>query len=135
GGAQDYTLYPGGYITSAGTQFTVTPNTTTQYTLTGTNAAGCLSSNQPVTNVSVNPTPEITVNSGSICAGQGFTMEPSGGVNYTYAGSNNSPFVNPAPGVYNYTVNSTVDGCVGIPAICSLTVYSMPTTNAIATKT
>lgn len=84
---QSFTLQPNGafmYNYSSGTNI-VTPSSNTAYSITGTSAQGCLSSNTAISSVIVNPTPTITVNSGTICSGNTFTFIPNGGVNYTYS--------------------------------------------------
>jgi hypothetical protein len=77
---------------------TVSPSTTTSYTLTGASTAGCLSTLAAVATVTVNANPTISVSNGTICEGEKFLLNPSGAVNYTY--SSVSPQVTP-------TVNST----------------------------
>lgn len=131
-GATDYTLDPGG-MAFTGSSYSVFPNVTTEYTLVGTDNTGCLSYNSVMQTVSVNPTPQLSVNDGTICAGDSFTMYPIGGANYVF--SNGSAIVTPPVGMYSYTINSTVDGCSALPVVCSLTVYSMPNTAILLTKT
>ncbi|MBX3164129.1 MAG: T9SS type A sorting domain-containing protein [Bacteroidetes bacterium] len=128
GGAADYTLEPGG-ITFSASSYTFIPDATTAYSLTGTSSYGCLSSNTAVKLVTVKPTPTISANTGKICAGESFSLSPSGGGIYVYS-QGGAEVVSPPEGVYDYTVNSTVDGCAGIPAVCQLTVLSMPKTSA-----
>lgn len=72
-------------------------------------ACSSLQLTQTVT-VSVIPTPTITVNSGAICAGQSYTINPSGAATYTISGGSSvvSPTVNTT-----YTVSGTAaNGCV-----------------------
>ncbi|MBL7935112.1 MAG: hypothetical protein JNM51_04805, partial [Bacteroidia bacterium] len=82
---QSFTMSPLGastYTYSSGSDV-VTPTTDATYTVTGTDANGC--ENTAVSSVTVNALPTVTVNSGSICAGQSFTMVPSGASTYTYS--------------------------------------------------
>lgn len=67
---------------------TVSPTTTTIYTITGTSGTGC--SNTTTKTVTVNPLPSITITpaSGTICSGQSLTLLAEGG--NTYLWSNNS---------------------------------------------
>jgi hypothetical protein len=83
---QSYTLNPGGAstFTISGGNAVVSPTATTDYTITGTSTEGC--ENSTVGSVTVNPLPVITVNSGTICAGQGYTISPSGATSYTISG-------------------------------------------------
>lgn len=75
----------------------------------------------------VNPSPAITVNSGSICNGGTFTMTPSGGLTYTF--SNGSTTVNPST-TTSYSVTGTgTNGCISSVAISTVTVNPNPTVN------
>ena len=71
-GATTYTYSSGSNV--------VSPLTNTSYSVTGTSALGCIGVSTAVSNVTVNTTPTITVNSGVICTGQSFTMSPSGAI-------------------------------------------------------
>lgn len=61
---------------------TVTPTTTTNYTVTGLNAAGC--SNSKVVNVSVNALPNVAASSATICLGGSTNLIASGASSYTH---------------------------------------------------
>jgi hypothetical protein len=100
----------------------VTPSVTTSYSVVGASPTGCVSSNVIV--VTVNPTPTISINSGSICAGNSFTISPTGASTYTYSSGSNivSPLSNSS-----YTVNGTTAlGCTNT-AVSSVTVNITPT--------
>ena len=121
-----FTLVPSGaatYTYSSGSNI-VSPLTNTSYTVTGTSAQGC--TNTAVTSVSVNPTPTISVNNGTICSGDSFTIIPSGASTYTYSSVTNvvSPTTNST-----YTVSGTsTNGCVSLTnAVSSVTVNALPT--------
>ncbi len=115
-GAVTYTYTGGGPV--------VSPTLTSSYTITGTDANGCISNPATVSTVTV-IAPTISVNSGSICSGQTFTMNPSGAVSYTFSGGNAivSPTANTA-----YTVTGTdASGCVNfIGAVSNVTVGAIP---------
>jgi hypothetical protein len=106
----------------------------------GIGASVCSSCNlqlsQVVTvTVSATPAPTIAVNSGTICAGQSFTITPSGNaLTYTISGGNSvvSPTVDAT-----YTVTGTAaDGCpANVPAISTITVNALPTVNAVSNST
>jgi gliding motility-associated-like protein len=118
-GASTYTIQGG--------SFNVTPTITTNYTVTGTSALGCISPTFAVLNLIVNPNPTITVNSGVICAGQNFTINPSGANTYTIQGGN--AIVSPLSNT-NYTVigTNTLTGCRSqAVATSSLIVNANPT--------
>jgi hypothetical protein len=68
--------------------------------------------------------PIISVNSGSICAGDSFTISPSGAFNYNFTGGNSivSPSVSST-----YTINGTgLLGCIANSAIATVTVVQLP---------
>lgn len=78
-GALSYVYQPLGPI--------VSPVADVVYTITGTDAAGCVSA-PATTTVFAIPLPTVSVNSGSICSGQTFTVIPSGGLTYSLSGNN-----------------------------------------------
>ncbi len=87
---------------------------------------GCTSAQRTPIVVTVNPNPTITVSSGSVCAGQSFTMVASGANTYTY--SSGSAVVTPTANA-NYSVTGTsTAGCVGTnTAVSSISVNASPT--------
>ncbi len=100
------------------------PTITTTYTITGTNTLTTCFISVPVT-ITVNLIPTISVNSGTVCAGDVFTMTPTGAFTYTY--SNGTHTVIPT-GNDSYTVTGTsAEGCVASnSAIASVTVNARP---------
>jgi hypothetical protein len=119
-----FTITPSGGVTYSvtGSNFTVTPTATTDYTVNGADAIGC--TNSVVSSVIVNTAPIISVNSGSICAGNSFTISPSGANTYTF--SSGTAVVSPSTNT-NYTVTGTsAQGCLSNQAISSVTVNSLP---------
>jgi hypothetical protein len=122
-----FTIIPSGAnsYTVTGGQFTVNPNSSTSYTITGTSTAGCTSSLAAVCNVTVSPTPTISVASGTICRGDSFTITPTGANSYTIEGGQSivSPIVSTS-----YTVAGTsTAGCSAATATCYVTVNPIPT--------
>jgi PKD repeat protein len=116
-GANTYTYSSGSSI--------VSPTVNSTYTVTGKSLAGCISAMGAVSNVTVNTTPTITVNGGTICSGNSFTINPSGANSYVY--SSGSSIVSPT--ISNtYTVTGTsIEGCISAPVLSSLTVNTTPT--------
>jgi hypothetical protein len=115
-----FTLSPSGatsYTYSSGP--VVTPIANASYTVTGT-TAGCSSS--AVASVTVNATPTVVVAGGAICAGNSFTLNPSGATSYTYS---SGPVVTPIANA-SYTVTGTTAGCSS-SAVASVTVNATPT--------
>jgi formylmethanofuran dehydrogenase subunit A len=112
----------------------VTPNTTTSYSVTGTSSAGCVSQNAAVSIVTVNTNPTITVNSGSICAGQTFTLTASGATSYSFSGGSNTVTPNTTT---SYSVTGTSSaGCVSQnAAVGTVTVNANPTITIASSNT
>jgi hypothetical protein len=124
---QSFTMIPSGadtYTYSSGSSV-VTPTINTSYNVVGTSSLGCVSSNTAISSVTVNSLPIISVNSGTVCAGQSFTMVPSGADTYTY--SNGSSVATPSANS-TYSVSGTdASGCVSsVDAISSVTVNALP---------
>jgi hypothetical protein len=123
-----FTILPSGAFSYSvtGNNFTVSPGVSSSYSVTGTSSAGCVSSNTAVANVTVSPSPTISVNSGNICSGGTFVIQPAGAASYTVTG--NSFTVNP-PSTSSYSVTGTsTAGCVSVnTAVCNVTVTPFPT--------
>jgi hypothetical protein len=116
-GAPTYTIINGYNV--------VWPLTTTQYSVFGINNSGCLSSSPVISTVVVNPLPTVSVNSGSVCSGNSFTIIPSGALNYTFSGG--SAIVSPTV-TTNYSVTGSSSlGCVSGNAVSSVSVIPIPT--------
>ena len=127
---QVFTMTPSGATTytysSPGN--TVSPSVgISSYSVTGTDANGCVSSTAAISSLTVQALPVIAVNSGSICSAQTFTMNPSGALSYTYSGGSNA--VSPPVGTSTFSVTGTnASGCVSAtPAVSSVTVHPLPT--------
>ena len=109
---QNYSINPNGAntYTIQGGNAVVSPTSNTSYTVVGTSTAGCISQAFATSNLIVIPSPTISVNSGAICPGQNFTINPNGANTYTIQGGN--AVVSPA-GNSSYTVAGTsTAGCV-----------------------
>lgn len=126
---QSFTITPNGaasYTFSSGSAV-VSPTTTTNYTITGAAPNdGC--SDTVIVTLYVLPSPLVTANSGSVCAGSVFNIVPSGATSYTY--SNGSSTIAPATNttvVVGGTDPST--GCPGFATV-SITVNSLPIISA-----
>ncbi len=123
-----FTMVPSGAVTysfSNGSAI-ATPTANATYSVSGTDANGCVSNVGAISSVTVNALPTISVNSGAICTGKSFTMIPIGAVTYTY--SNGSAIATPtANASYNVT-GTDANGCVSnVGAISSVTVNALPT--------
>ena len=125
---QNFTINPNGAntYTIQGGNAVVSPAGNTSYTVAGTSTAGCVSQAVATSSLIVNPNPIITVNNGTICVGQNFTINPNGANTYTIQGGN--PVVSP-PSNAIFTVSGTsAAGCVSqAVATSSLLVNPNPT--------
>ncbi|GEM_PF-2293101 len=120
----------------SGSSVNVSPSTTTIYSVTGTDANGCTSTDQVT--VTVNPAPTV-VASGvtSICIGNSAVLNASGASTYTWdngAGTGSSVTVAPSS-TTAYTVTGTdATGCQGMDQI-TVTVNALPNVTASGTAT
>lgn len=120
-GASSYTWSPLAVFSST---IMVSPLATAIYTVIGKDVNGCIS--VPVAStVYVNPTPTISVNSGTICSGQSFTLNPIGAITYTYAGG--SHIVSPLSSSTYSVIGENAFGCVSLPVTSTITVTPNPT--------
>lgn len=123
---QSVTLSPVGaatYTFSSGSAV-VNPLVTSSYTVTGTSAEGCVSNPSSVVSISVNATPSVSVNGGTICAGQSFTLVPTGAVTYSYSGGN--AVVNPVLTTNYVVTGASAEGCVSDSAMTTVVVNALP---------
>jgi Secretion system C-terminal sorting domain len=109
---------------------TIKPNVgTTVYTVTGTNAEGCV--NSLSYSVTVNPLPTIIIagsNGNSICAGTSTILSATGASSYVWSNgaAASSITVSPAVGTNNFSVTGTsAQGCSS-SANYALSVNSLP---------
>lgn len=123
-----FSIIPSGassYSISGGT-WIVSPTVTTLYTVSATSSLGCLSLNNPVSTVIAHPRPTVTVNSGSICPGGVFVIQPSGAATYTF--SSGSPTVYPlSTTVYSVTGTSSLGCSSSNTALSQVVILATPT--------
>jgi gliding motility-associated-like protein len=105
------------------------PAATTTYTVTGTDANGCINTDQVI--VTVNPLP--TVNAGvdqTICIGASVTLTASGASTYSWSGgiTNGVAFAPSATTTYTVTGTSAA-GCINTDQVI-VTVNPLPLVNA-----
>ncbi|HXD92980.1 MAG TPA: FG-GAP-like repeat-containing protein [Bacteroidia bacterium] len=120
-GATTYT-----WNTSAtGVTITPSPTTTTHYTVTGTDANGCVNKNTAT--VTVNILPAVSVNSSSICIGNTATLTANGATTYTWNIGATGAAITPSPTTTtHYTVNGTdANNCSNI-ATSTVSVNDLP---------
>ncbi len=131
-GASTYTWNTG----SNSNFITASPVTTTNYTVNGTSAQGCLGS-AIVTTITVGAGPVIVVNSPSICAGNSATLTASGVTTFTWnTGANsNSIVVTPTTNT-TYTVSGNLLGCgVGANNTSTVSVNALPNVSVVSSET
>lgn len=108
---------------------TVATQVTTQFTLTGRNAANCRQSQ--VITLTVNPSPVVTasLSSNAVCINKTVTLSATGANSYTWAGALTSTLsqvsysAGTTPGVRQFTVTGrSADGCLSQAVVRTLTV-------------
>ena len=127
-GASTYTWSNGANTVTT----TPTPSISTNYSVTGTNANGCV--NTATTAVIVNPSPTVTVNSSTICVGQQTaTLTASGASTYSWVpgtglnASTGAAVIGAPLSTQIYTVTGTdSNGCTDTK-ITSIAVNPLPT--------
>lgn len=129
-GASSYNWLPGNNVGSANVVTLTTPEV---YTVTGTSSLNC--STTSTFNIVVNQSPTISVNSGSICAGQTTTLNAvstNGTYTWSPGGQVTSSLVVSPNVTTNYSVSSAINSCSST-AIGSIIVYQKPTLNTATT--
>lgn len=131
-GAQNYTWSPGtGLSTTNGSSVSANPSSSSSYTITGSDANGCAST--ATCSVTVNPLPQINVNSALVCGGGSAGLNATGATNYSWSppgglSATAGASVNASPvSTTVYTVNATdANGCSGM-ATSTVVVVVNPT--------
>ncbi|GAB4199339.1 MAG: hypothetical protein Fur0023_01530 [Bacteroidia bacterium] len=110
-GASSYTWNTGATTNS----ITVMPTTNTSYTVSG-GSGSCIDSK--TTQVIVNPSPTISVNSVTICSGQSATLVANGASSYTWnTGATSSSIIVSPTSNTSYTVVGEMSGCTDTKTI------------------
>ena len=132
-GATSYTWNPGALT---GGTVTVTPTSTTLYTVTAANAFGCSSSNTVNLIVTPVPTVSISVPLVTICAGQTATLTGSGATSYTWlpGASNGTTLTTPLNASTTFTLIGS-NGLCQSTATVTLNPSPNPTITALASPT
>lgn len=127
-GISSYTWSTGATTSS----ITVTPLINTTYTLIGSTANGCMNTAIKTISVSI-ISPTISVNSGLLCSGNSFTMNPTGASTYTY--SSGSAIVSPTVNSTYNVVGTSSLGCVSSnTAVSSVTISAAPILSFVGTN-
>ena len=117
---------------ATGPNLVASPLANTNYTVTGTSAAGC--SNTATASITVGSAPSIAVNSSTICVGSTATLTASGVNTYTWnTGSNSASIVVTPTVTTTYTVLGNLAGCAsGASKTATVTVNSLPIVTAVS---
>ncbi|MDI1355422.1 MAG: hypothetical protein PSX36_10910, partial [bacterium] len=132
-GAVTYTWNPGSLT---GSNVPVSPATTTNYTVVGSNSLGCTDQKTITLIVVPNPTVSPVANSASICTGFSSTLSATGATTYTWnpgALTGSSAIVSPTIST-NYTLVGNSAGCTNSSTVL-LTVNNGPTLTPVASPT
>lgn len=132
--SNNYVWSPGNL---SGQTITVSPNTTTVYTVTASNSStGCSATATTSVNVNALPIPSVGSNS-PLCSGLTLNLTSTGGSTYAWTGPNSfaSTAQNPSilnattsnSGVYSVTITN-INGCTAT-ATTSVTVFTLPNPN------
>lgn len=113
---QSFTLASSGafsYTYSSGSPV-VNPSVTSNFSVVGANASGCLSTNTAIAYVVVKPLPVLSINGGTVCSGQPLVLLASGALNYTWTGGTQSPSIVVSPQITtSYAVSGTgTNNCI-----------------------
>lgn len=133
-GASTYTWMPGSLT---GATVSATPTVMTTYTVTGTDANGCVNTSVRTVSVNALPTINATASSTSICAGQTTTLTGSGGTTYTWnPGSitGNPIAVTPTTTTTYSVVGTGTNGCNGTTTR-NISVIALPIISAAPSST
>ncbi|HEU4718328.1 MAG TPA: T9SS type A sorting domain-containing protein, partial [Bacteroidia bacterium] len=114
GGAASYSWSPGNMT---GANITVSPSSSTNYIVTGTDTNGCTNADTVMLTVYPSPTLTVTSTNSVICTGGSTSLMASGATTYTWQPGNltgATVTVTPATST-NYTVTGVdTNGCTGI---------------------
>jgi hypothetical protein len=132
-GATTYTWMPGNL---SGASQTLSPATTTTYSVTGTDANGCTGTD--VVSITVNALPIVTASASNntICIGNSITLTASGASTYNWMPPNaNGASITDAPlATTTYTVTGTdVNGCINTANV-SVAVNALPVVTATSSS-
>lgn len=125
-GATSYTWSNGANTSS----IIVSPITSSTYTVSGTLIGSLIIATSTVV-VTVINTPVITVNSGTVCSGNTFTINATGANTYVYSGGSN--IVAPTTTTTYTVIGTGLNGCVNTTT-CYVVTNPLPTINISSTS-
>jgi hypothetical protein len=115
---------------ATGANLTASPSTSTNYTVTGTSAAGCVKT--ATGSIVVGSAPAISLSSATICAGSSVILSASGVTSYTWVSGPNTANYNVSPSATTvYTVSGNLAGCAAAAVkTATVTVNNLPNVTA-----
>jgi|GEM_PF-516317 len=134
-GAHTYTLNGTGICTGINCNFTVSPNSSSIYSISGSSIWGCTSSVVEST-VTLYSLPNISISgTNALCSGQSINLTASGANTYTWSTGSNSTGISVSPtSNITYTLSGTNSfGCTGNTASLAVTVNPLPTVSISGT--
>ena len=117
----------------SGSQITVSPATSSTYTVTGTNLNGC--TNTATVSITVNASPTININANpqSICIGSSTIISASGATTYSWSNGMSGSQITVSPtNTTTYTVTGTNTFNCSNTATINITVETMPSAGTIS---
>ena len=127
-GASTYVWNPGNL---SGSSVTVSPITTTTYTVTGTDASGCVNTSTVTVNVNASPVVTATTANASICMGDTTTLTAGGATSYVWSSGGTSATEQVSPSTTTtYTVTGTDANSCTNTATVTVNVNTLPTVTA-----
>ena len=122
----------------SGAVITVTPNTTTTYSVGGVNGSSCYGFSGITINVNPSPTITAAATPSMACVGGSVTISGSGAATYTILGGNTNPLTIPTGtdtgGFFTFVEGSAANGCSDL-ALVQFTVNDNPTVTAVSSIT
>lgn len=140
-GADSYIWSPSATLSATtGSAVTATPNSYTNYVVTGTSVNGCTKQANVAVSVNTSATISVSPSNTGICDGNTATLNASGGISYSWspatglsATTGSSVTANPTNSV-TYTVTGfSGNGCSGT-ATANINVVTLPVVSGVATK-
>lgn len=130
-GATTYAWFPGGVSTAT---MSVSPTSTTVYTVTGTTGS-CTSSKTISIFVNAVPTVTASVTNTTICSGTPVTVNVGGATSYTWlpSGSGTSSVLSPVATTI-YSITGSNGSCTGAVRTVTITVTTTPTVGITASS-
>lgn len=128
---QSFVIQPSGansYTIQGGTA-TVSPNTSTTYTISGTGANGCIAATPAICQLTVDATPTVVVSNASVCPNTVYTIQPGGASTYTIQGG--SFTISPNSNTSYTIIGASPAGCSSQNiATCNVVMLQSPTITA-----